>query len=50
MRQALDEAGVGGGEITAVEVAGPCDGVYLVDEVGGPARARWRWNAMRRTR
>src|SRR5829696_6621527 len=38
VRQAVDEAGVDAGEITAVGVTGHGDGVYLVDERGNPVR------------
>jgi L-xylulokinase len=39
IRQALDEAGIGGGDIAAVGVSGHGDGIYLVDEEGRPVRA-----------
>jgi L-xylulokinase len=38
IRQALNEAGVGGDEISGVGLAGHGDGVYLVDEGGNPVR------------
>ncbi len=38
VRQALDEAGVDAGEITAVGVTGHGDGIYPVDEGGNPIR------------
>lgn len=38
IRQALEEAGISSGEISAIGVTGYGDGVYLVDERGRPVR------------
>lgn len=47
IRQALEEAGVGGSAVSAVGLTGQMHGLVLLDEVGEPLRPAILWNDQR---